>query len=83
MSHKRRAFRVDPSREGSWPGPAASDGVPVDELSARRLALSESAATLEIVAFLKHVQDRLPADSSLRVDLVTLGARLERYRSRL
>ena len=83
MSHKRRAFRVDPSRGVPQLRLAASDGLPVDGLSTQQLALAESAAALEIVAFLKHVQDRLPSDSSLRVDLVTLGARLERYRSHL
>jgi hypothetical protein len=62
---------------------AAPDRLPADDSGRQRPVLTDSAVAFELVAFLRHLQDRLPADSSLRVDLVTLGARLERYRSRL
>ena len=83
MSHKNRAFKFDLPGSAPLLRLAASDGLPVDHLSEQLLAQTESAAALEIVAFLKGVGERLPSDSSLRVDLVTLGARLERFQSRL
>jgi hypothetical protein len=62
---------------------AASDGLLMNDVSEQSLELTDSEAALELVAFVQYVQGRLNAESTLRVDLATLAARLERYQARL
>ena len=61
----------------------ASDGLLMNDLGHQDLELTDSEAAIELAAFVKYVGGRLSAESTLRVDLATLAARLERYQSRL
>jgi hypothetical protein len=83
MPNRSRANKAEPVGTAPRLRLAASEGLLMTDSREQDLDLTDSEAALELVSFVKYVQGRLSAESTLRVDLATLAARLERYQSRL